>query len=61
MKLRTKIFLTFSILATIPLVLFTLFSYGRYSQVTYQRMDDISSHLMENAESTANATLNSIQ
>ena len=47
MKLRTKIFLTFSILATIPLVLFTLFSYGRYSQVTYQRMDDISSHLME--------------
>ena len=61
MKLRTKIFLTFSILATIPLVLFTLFSYGRYSQVTYQRMDDISSHLMENAEYTANATLNSIQ
>ena len=61
MKLRTKIFLTFIILATIPLVLFTLFSYGRYSQVTYQRMDDISSHLMENAESTANATLNSIQ
>ena len=38
MKLHTKIFLTFSILATVPLLLFTAFCYQRYTQTTYERM-----------------------
>ena len=45
MKLRTRIFLTFSVLATIPLVIFTVFCYKRYTETTYDRIDVISSHL----------------
>ena len=58
MKLRTRIFLTFSVLATIPLVIFTVFCYKRYTETTYDRIDVISSHLFENAQKTANDTLN---
>lgn len=58
MKLRTKIFLTFSIMATIPLLVLTLFSYRRYEQTIYTRMDSVSSHLLENAQNTANDMLN---
>ena len=61
MKLRTKIFLIFSILATVPLVIFTAFCYQRYTQTTYERMDVISSHLFENAQNAANSTLNSVR
>ena len=56
MKLRTRIFLTFSVLATIPLVIFTVFCYKRYTETTYDRIDVISSHLFENAQKTANDT-----
>ena len=41
MKLRTRIFLTFSVLATIPLVIFTVFCYKRYTETTYDRIDVI--------------------
>lgn len=61
MKLRTKIFLSFSILATIPLLVFTAFCYSRYTQTTYERMDVISSHLFENAQNAANETLDNIR
>ena len=61
MKLRTKIFLAFSILATVPLLLFTAFCYQRYTQTTYERMDVISSHLFENAQNAANNTLDTIR
>lgn len=61
MKLHTKIFLTFSILATVPLLLFTVFCYQRYTQTTYERMDVISSHLFENARNAANDTLDTIR
>ena len=60
MKLRTKLFLTFSILATVPLLLFTIFCYQRYTQTTYERIDVISSHLFENARNAANNTLDTI-
>lgn len=60
MKLRTKIFLIFSIVATIPLLVLTLFSYTRYTQTTYERMDTFASQLFENATETANSTLDSI-
>lgn len=60
MKFRTKIFLIFSILATIPLLVLAGFSYIRYEQTIYQRMDDISSQLFENATESANSTLDSI-
>ena len=61
MKLRTRIFLTFSVLATIPLVIFTVFCYKRYTETTYDRIDVISSHLFENAQKTANDTLNKVR
>lgn len=60
MKLRTKIFLIFSVMATVPLLIITIFSYNRYTQTTYQRIDDISVQLFENATETANRTLDSI-
>lgn len=61
MKLRTKIFLAFSILATIPLIIFTTFCYDRYTQTTYERMDVISSHLFENATDAANTKLDDLR
>lgn len=61
MNLRTKVFLIFSVLATVPLLILTLFSYQRYTQTVNQRMEDISSHLFENAVEEANQTLQSIQ
>lgn len=48
-------------MATIPLLILTLFSYHRYVQVTYQRMDDFSSRLIENAAKEANQKLESIE
>lgn len=61
MKLRTKIFLTFSILATVPLVIFTAFCYKRYTETTYERMNVISSHLFENAQNAVNDTLTKVR
>ena len=61
MNLRAKVFLIFSILATVPLLILTLFSYQRYTQTIYQRMDDVSSRLFENAQEDANQTLASIR
>lgn len=60
MKLRTKIFLIFSIMATIPLMVLALYSYSRYTQTTSERIEDISTRLFENATETANNTLDSI-
>ena len=60
MNLRAKLFLILSTLSTIPLLILTLFSYQRYVQTTYQRMDDFSSHLFENALEQSNQTLNQI-
>ena len=45
MKLRTKIFLVFSFLAITPLLILTGFSYMRYTQSIYQRMDDFSARI----------------
>ena len=61
MRLRTKIFLIFSILASVPLLILTLFSYQRYVQTTYQRMDELSSRLFENAVDETNLTLQNIK
>ncbi len=61
MNLRTKVFLIFSILATVPLLILTAFSYQRYVQSTYQRMDEFSSRLFENASEESNRTLESIR
>lgn len=60
MKLRTKIFLSFSFLAITPLLILTGFSYMRYKQAIYQRMDEVSERLFENAAKTANNTLDGI-
>jgi len=61
MNLRTRIFLICSSLATIPLLFLTLFSYQRYVKSTYQRMDEFSSRLLENATEQTNKTLDKIR
>ena len=61
MNLRTKVFLIFGILSIVPLLILTLFSYFRYTQTIYQRMDDISGRLYENAMEEVNNTLATIQ
>ncbi len=48
-------------MATLPLLILTLFSYQRYVQTTYQRMDEISSRLFENAAEEANRVLDSVR
>lgn len=60
MKLRTKFFLIFSILAVIPLVVLTLYSYEHYREVTYQRMDELSDNLFRNAVTATDNTLDTI-
>ena len=49
MKLRTRFFLIFSILAVIPLLILTEYSYVRYRDITYERMDELSENLFQNA------------
>lgn len=61
MKLRSKVFILFTSIAIIPLVILTLFAYSRYVQTIEQRMDDISSTLFHNAVENANQTLSSIK
>ena len=61
MKLRTRIFLLFSAMSILPLLVLTLFSYQRYVQNTYQRMDEFSAHLVENATEASAKNLESIQ
>ena len=61
MKLRSKVFTIFAVLAILPLLILTAFAYKRYEQLTYQRMDEISSNLFENAVEQTNNTLSSIQ
>ena len=60
MSLHTRIFLIFSSLATIPLLILTIFSYQRYVKTTHERMDSSSVHLLENATAEANRRLEAI-
>lgn len=60
MKLRTRIFLIFSMLTTIPMMVLALFSYLSYTRTTYARMDTICTQLFDNATITANETLDGI-
>lgn len=61
MKLRTKVFCIFTILAIIPLLILTAFAYERYTSTTYQRMDEISSNLFQNALEQTENTLYSVK
>ncbi|MCD7744480.1 MAG: sensor histidine kinase [Lachnospiraceae bacterium] len=61
MKLRQKFFVIFSILAIIPLIIVTCYSYWRYEQTTYDRMDEFSENLFQNAQSEAENILQSVQ
>lgn len=61
MKLRTKLFLIFSILAAIPLLILTLYAYSHYRDVTYQRMDDLSDNLFQNAVTYTDNQLDTVQ
>lgn len=61
MKLRSKVFIIFTVIAIIPLLLLTTFAYNRYEKLTYQRIDEISDSLFSNALETTNATLRVIK
>lgn len=61
MKLRTKVFCIFTSIAIIPLLILTMFAYERYRLITYQRMDDISATLFDNALEQANSVLEEIK
>ena len=61
MSLHTRIFLIFSSLATIPLLILTLFSYQRYVKTTHERMDSFSVQLLENAAGEADRRLEAIR
>lgn len=61
MKLRTKVFCIFTSVAIIPLLILTVFAYGRYRDIIHQRMDDISSTLFDNALEQANGVLEGIK
>ncbi len=61
MKLRTKIFLTFSVLNICLLLFFTCFAYSRYTKTIEERIDNICDNLFENAVATSNNTLNQLQ
>lgn len=60
MKLRIKFFLIFSVLAIIPLLVLTEYSYAHYHKVTYERMDDLSENLFNNAVKETENTLRTI-
>lgn len=61
MKLRTKVFLIFTVMSIVPLLFLTLFSYKRFYQTTYQRMDEMASNLFTNAVAKTNNTMDSIR
>ena len=61
MKLRTRFFLIFSILAVIPLLILTEYSYVRYRDITYERMDELSENLFQNAVTQTNNMLTTVQ
>ena len=53
MKLKIRFFLTFSLLAVIPLALLTAIAYLQYYRVTEERMSDIISSQFENISQEA--------
>lgn len=61
MKLRAKVFTIFTAIAIIPLLILTFFSYNKYVQNTFVRMDEISTNLFKNARENLNNTLSSIK
>lgn len=61
MKLRLKLFLSFLLISLPPMILITILSYTRYVSTTYERMDEISGNTFQNALSTLNEKMNSIE
>ena len=61
MKLRTRFCLIFFILAVIPLLILTEYSYVRYRDITYERMDELSENLFQNAVTQTNNMLSTVQ
>lgn len=61
MKFRTKVFCICTCVAILPLLILTIFAYRRYEEITYDRMDEISSTLFENALTQSNNVLDSVR
>ena len=61
MKLRTKTFLIYSVLAILSLCAVAYFSYQRYESITYQRMDEFSENIFQSAVSETNKTLDTVR
>lgn len=61
MKLRTRIFLLCALVALIPMITITVVAYSRYMSTTYDRMDDISSNVYDNAVTELEKTITGIE
>ncbi|MCD8023243.1 MAG: histidine kinase [Lachnospiraceae bacterium] len=60
MKLRIKFFLIFSLLAIVPLLTISIFSYTQYEQTIYSQMEEFSDNVFQNAVSETENTLETI-
>ncbi len=60
-RLRSRLFLYFSIMTVIPLFIATAFSYSRYTQTISQRIDEISTTMFDNAVISANELIDQVE
>lgn len=60
MKIQSKFFIVFFLIAAIPILLITAVSYHRYFTTTYAQMDEYSHNIIEKAVQQTNATLNDV-
>ena len=61
MKLRTKTYAILITVSIVPLLVLTCFAYIRYRKITFQRMDEISGTLFENAVTHTDNVLDSVR
>ncbi len=61
MKIRTRIFLCFTITALIPLLVITFLAYSRFTSTTYERVEEIADTTVTNAAESVDNTMEDIE
>ncbi len=61
MKIRTRIFLCFTITALIPLLVITFLAYSRFTSTTYERVEEIADTTVTNAAEAVDNTMEDIE
>ena len=61
MKIRTRIFLCFTITALIPLLVITMLAYSRFTSITYERVEEIADTTATNAAESVDNTMEDIE